>query len=166
MTASEGVLRKTLSWIFGLCAMVLAVIGCAAGSAHYDYDRKIDFSGLKTFAWHSVKADVDPVYVDRFKDMANARLRDKGLQITSDIPDVVIAMTISEKVQLDLGSSRGLGTGRLVLEFINPETKSVMWRGESTERVRLDASDPGRTNATIRKFVRNVLKGFPPVGPK
>jgi hypothetical protein len=93
-------------------------------------------------------------------------LKDKGLEMTSDNPDFDIAMTIGEKVQLDLGSTRGLGTGRLVLEFLDPETKKVLWRGESKERVRFDASDPGRTNATIRKFVRHVLEGFPPGGAR
>jgi len=75
-------------WLVGItfsCSSVYEV--------QYDYDQRADFTGFKTYDWLPVpdKADIESLDITRIKTAVNAELQAKGLIMTSDNPDLLIA---------------------------------------------------------------------------
>ena len=134
---------------------VLFFIGCTVScspiyNVKYDYDQQFDFSGLKTFDWIPTpeKAGVNSLVVQRVKNAVNAELKAKGLTMTPNNPDLLIAEHHGKKDQLQIsdwgyrrGSRYGNAPGRvsvyafeegsLILDFVDAKSKKLIWRGSA-----------------------------------
>jgi hypothetical protein len=154
----------------------------------YDYDKDADFTHLKTFDWLPVPQDLDITSLDiiRIKKAVTSALEAKGIVRSKDKPDFLIAEHIKTKDKMDVsvwgyGPYPGFGRhsrysgywgyrdvhvyqyeeGTLILDFVNPETKVVIWRGAAKSVVD-DTMAPEERENLINEAVQKILLNFPP----
>ena len=164
--------------LFFVLFLIGFVVSCSnISSVQYNYDKRADFENLKTYDWMTVpkKADIDILNVERVKKAVSAELQAKGLMMTSNNPDFLIAEHLGkDKVQVKLWgyNYRGyLGSGELspfeyeegllTLDFVDAKSKEVIWRGVAEAKIK-NANTPEKKERLINEAVKNILKNFPP----
>jgi Domain of unknown function (DUF4136) len=137
---------KAIHAFFVLFLMGFVVSCSTIYGVQYDYDKQADFKSLKTYDWITVpeKANIDSLNVERVKKVVNAELQAKGLMMTSNNPDFLIAehMVTKDKIQVEdwgygysrhgryrRSSSYQYEEGSLCLDFIDAKSKKMIWRG-------------------------------------
>jgi hypothetical protein len=170
------------------CGFLLLSFGCASSlEVQYDYDPGADFSKLRTFGWLPRNPDPPPqqLRVKRIQSAVNSQLQAKGLKPASDNPDFLIGMQVSGRTtdagSVGVGASIGIpvgsrGTvsvgggrrkpiekteGTLILDFVSPKDRSLIWHGAATGSVHPDAT-PEEQEQRINQAVREMLENFPP----
>jgi len=168
-------------------ASAIIVAGCATPlNVDYDYDTGANFAALKTFAWMPAtgNAAADELLVKRIRSSVDRQLQAKG-RTPADSPDFLIAMELSGKTAY--GGSTGVGVsvgipvgragrisvggakskpietkeGRLVLDFLDAKTKSLVWRATAAGAVEPNPS-PEEQQQRINDVVAEMLARFPP----
>ena len=165
-------------------------ISCASiYGVQHDYDKQVNFANLKTYGWMPIpdKANIDSLSVQRVKNAVNAEMKAKGLMMTSDNPDFLIAEHLGkkDKVQVtDWGygygphggywggywGPQGVDTyqyeeGSLILDFVDAKSKKMIWRGVA--KAQIDSADtPEKREKLINEAVNEILKNYPPVPSK
>jgi hypothetical protein len=78
--------------------------GCAALDVHYDFDREVDFALIQTYDWMSVpqKTQDNELTLKHIKSAVNKQLQAKGLTVTSNNPDVLIALHGGKEKKIDV----------------------------------------------------------------
>ena len=78
--------------------------GCAALDVHYDFDREVDFALIQTYDWMSVpqKTQDNELTLKHMRSAVNKQLQAKGLTVTSNNPDVLIAMHGGKEKKVDV----------------------------------------------------------------
>jgi len=168
--------------IFFILLFFSITISCSTiYDVRYDYDPQTDFSGFKTFDWMQVpeKADMNSLVIQRIKNAVNAELKAKGLTLTSNNPDFLIAKHLGKKDQVkvtDWGYSYGRrgyrGTaggsvhqyeeGSLILDFVDAKSKKMIWRGAAKAQVQY-VDTPKKIDSLINEAVKEILKEYPPL---
>jgi hypothetical protein len=161
--------------------LVVAMIGCSTLRVNYDYDPETDFSTMKTFDWHPVPpgGSVNDLVVKQVRGEVIQQLEGKGLKSGQEKPDFLIAIHGGKVAKLDIvdwGYSYG-GPGRygrygpystsrridvqeyeegtLILDFVDTDTKELIWRGTAT-----DALDANPTPDERRKQIQEAQQLF------
>ena len=161
------------------------IISCSSiYDVKYDYDRQINFSALKTFDWMQApqRTGTNSLVVQRIKNAVNAELETKGLTITSNNPDFLIAEYHGKKDKVQIsdwgyGRSHRYGyspvgvsayefeEGSLILDFVDPESKKLIWRGSA--KAQIDSVDtPEKKEKLINEAVKEILEKYPPSSSK
>jgi len=169
---------------------VLFLIGFTVSCAsifgvQHGYDKQVDFANLKTYDWMPIpeKATIDSLSVQRIKNSVNAELNAKGLMMTSDNPNFLIAVHLgsNDKVQIaNFGYGYGpyegymsryweggeISTykheeGSLILDFVDAKSKKMIWRGAAKAEVQ-NLDTPEKSEKLINEAVQEILKNFPP----
>ncbi len=104
---------KVINTVFVLLFMCFTVSCSTIYGVKYDYDKQADFESLKTYDWMTVpeKADIDSNIVERVKKAVNDELQAKGLMMTSNNPDFLIAEHHGRKDKIKV-EEWGYGYGR------------------------------------------------------
>jgi Domain of unknown function (DUF4136) len=150
----------------------------------YDYNKQFNFSNLKTFDWMqaSEKAGTSILVAQRVKNAVNAELKAKGLMMTSNNPDFLIAEYHGKKDQLhiqDWGHGRGsrygyqpsgvsayqFEEGSLILDFVDAQSMKLIWRGSAKAQVH-HVGTPEESEKLINAAVKEILKKYPPSSSK
>lgn len=181
--------RSALPLLFA-CSLLLLAAGCATSlEVDYDYDPGADFSKLRTFGWLPRNPDppAQQLRVKRIQSAVNSQLQAKGLK-PADTPDFLIGMQVSgrttESGSVGVGASVGIPVGRgtisvgggrrkpiektegtLILDFVSPTDRSLLWHGSATGTVHPDAT-PEEQEQRINQAVAEMLQNFPPRGKK
>jgi hypothetical protein len=175
-----------LRCVLMMTVILMVLISCGSLKVSHDYDPGVDFDALKTYDWIPMEDSTDPsqLVVKRVVHAVNTALAAKGLELNRDDPDFMIGMQISGKSSY--GGSTGVGAsvgvpvgkmnvrvggsrskarekreGTLSLDFIEPQSKSIIWRGTATSTVNPNAT-PQEQQALIDKAVSQMLDHFPP----
>jgi hypothetical protein len=177
---------KAINTVFVLLFMCFTVSCATIYGVQYDYDKQADFESLKTYDWMTVpeKADIDSLNVERVKKAVNAKLQAKGLMMTSNDPDFLIAEHLGKKDKVQVtnwgygygphggywggywGPRGGVSTyryeeGSLILDFIDDKSNKMIWRGVA--KAEIDNVDtPEKKEKLINEAVQEILKNFPP----
>ena len=86
--------------------LVLFFIGftfsCSIYGVKYDYDQQANFAEFRTFDWMRIpeKADIDSFILQRVKNAVNAELKAKGLTLSSNNPDFLIAEHLGKNAKV------------------------------------------------------------------
>jgi len=182
MNAPRGVLL--------FCAVLLAA-GCSSVSVSHDFDSKVDFANLRTYSWIAApklnpestsvsiqkELETNSLVGGRVKRAVNQQLAAKGLRETTQDPDFLVAFHTGVQDKTDVQSwgygygywgMRGGGVstinyqeGTLILDFIDPKTKDLIWRGVGT-KVLSRSTSPEKSEKTINTAVEEILKKYPP----
>ena len=147
----------------------------------HDYDKQIDFQKLKMYDWMPIPEglDLNTLVIQRVKQAIALELAAKGLVKAPSKPDFLIVQHISTKEIIEVynwgygyGSyvgywgSGGVATnsyeeGTLVLDFVDAETKLLIWRGSAKAEIET-VDSPEENRELIKKAVREILKKYPP----
>lgn len=168
-----------------MISLVFLVMNCSSVSVKHDYDSQADFASLQTFDWMSrpeqVPAMARPLMDKRIKNAVTSRLVSKGLRQSSN-PDFLIAYHAGVQDKIDVETwgysyaRRGRfygwsGThvdvqqykqGTLVLDFVDAESKELVWRGVATGAVP-DNPTPEKMDKKVNEAVAKILEKFPPM---
>jgi hypothetical protein len=164
-----------ISRMISFFLFVALVTGCTTmiTDVNYDYDREVDFRSLKTYDWMSIQmgSRENELVLKRVKYEVNTQLEAKGLKMTSENPDFLVALQASKKTKIDfrkhLSSSRHVSDiytweeGTLVLDFIDGESEELIWRATASG-VLATSPSPEERNKNVNKAVKRMLKNFPP----
>jgi hypothetical protein len=167
------------------CLVALAALcgACTTIQISTDYDPAADFSELRTWAFANSKQISGDPRLDsslvraRIFQALESELAVKGYGRAVGIdPDFLVDTHVALSRELDVqtfhgGYGRGWGTsetlvreverGSLVLDFLDPKSRELLWRGIAQARV--DRRDtPEERTQRIREAVRMLLEDFPP----
>ncbi len=169
-----------------LCAVLLAA-GCSSVSVSHDFDSKVDFANLRTYGWlttpestsESVQKELqtNSLIEGRVKKAVNQQLAAKGLKETAQDPDFVVAFHTGVQDKTDVQSwgygygywgMRGGGVstihyqeGTLILDFIDPKSDNLIWRGVG-KKVVSERTTPEKSQKNIDQAVERILSKYPP----
>ena len=153
-----------------------------------DYEPETDFAKYKSWTWmESAKPsekDIDAISFQRIRDAIEAELPKHGLA-KADAGDLSVTFQISVQHKIkqsnaSVGVGYGWGPahigvskspsweydeGTLILDLVDPKTKTLIWRGTAKGTVHPEAS-PEERKENIRKAVGYLLEGYPPAKAK
>jgi hypothetical protein len=163
-----------------LAATLLLVSGCTSMMVKTDYDRQANFSQYRSFGW--LNQSQEPNWPDkvqqslmeaRVKRAVERELKAKGFfLIEKGRPDLCVAYHVGVKDKIDIqhygyGHWRrpAVGTkvyhykeGALVLDFIDPVKKQLIWRGWAVAQV----DDPEQIEEHVNQAVGRIIAHYPP----
>ena len=163
-------------------SLMATLIGCTPMTVQHDYDPDVDFSSYRTFGWMPKSEDDDgarsmlsgPFLEKRIAKSVVENMAKKGYEKASSDPDLLIAYQVNFKKKADVNGGYGPGywgrhpvavrhykEGTLILDFVDPKTRDLVWRGWSVSAVYSEAS-PAEEQDNINRAVREILKRFPP----
>jgi hypothetical protein len=166
---------------------VVAVSACSSITTTADYDRAVDFSKYKTYAWKDVDTTQNALLENRIKSAVDSALAAKGLRKVSDNPDlwVVAHPRLTKETQINTyntgwgygwgwgygaGYAGGMTTstvneipvGNLVVDLVDANRKQMVWRGTASKTI-----DPSNSPEQKQKNIDEaVMKMFEPYPPK
>ena len=182
---------RSRHWLLGCFAILLAGCASQRVDWDYDTSARVQqqMNSWKTYAWLTVDKDQSSAYhLDGLQDRrvrtaVNRDLQAKGFRMVdeSDADFLVNYLTKTKTrreenhVSTSLGygiNSWGVGVqsetrvrdyeeGSLMVDFIDPASKELIWRGRSQARIP-DRSTPEKRTQQINNAVDAILKGFPP----
>ena len=170
--------------------VLVVTLGCSSSiTVNYDYEPDADFTQYKTYAWLQQPAGVagsaqsaqqrNTLLDQRIKTAVNDQLGKKGLTLSSDQPDVLMAYYTGVENKLDVtdwGYRYGpyyygypqrditvyqYQQGTLVVDMIDSRTKELVWRG-SAQATLLENPTPEKTQQRINQAVGRMFQKYPP----
>lgn len=145
-------------------------------------DNKAVFNGLNTYSWSSNIPSIsgltrgDDINADsRIKKIAEEELAKKGYILKDNNPDFLIDYNLNLKDNTkvvnitaddrygDRDSVQEFDKGKIVLEFINPRTRKVLWSG-NTKADAYRYAIIERKLTVIDKAIRKILSEVPSKG--
>jgi hypothetical protein len=168
-----------------LAMLFLFILGsCSSIRINSDYDKSVDFSQYKTYAFH--KRGIDRVEISgldkkRILNAIDAELSKKGM-IKSENPDLLINIFTKERERINVdqfnagwGYGWGYGwnpylwggrtyvssyvEGTLYIDLIDAKKKELVWEGEGVGYL---TENRERKESQINEFVAKILAQFPP----
>ncbi|MDI1257275.1 MAG: DUF4136 domain-containing protein [Flavobacterium sp.] len=173
---------KTIRFIPLLLLVILS--SCASVQVAHDYDKNVDFSQYKTYAFY--KAGVDKVEISdldkkRILHAIEDELNAKGFT-KSEKPDVLVNIFTKSREQVEVnqfnagwGYGWGYGwnpygwggrttvtsstEGTLYIDLIDAKKKELIWQGEGTGEL---TKNVDKKEKVIKDFVAKILAQYPP----
>jgi hypothetical protein len=149
-----------------------------------DYDKKVDFSQFKTYAFY--KSGIDKVEISdldkkRILYSIDEIMASKGFT-KSETPDLLVNFFTKEREQVDVNQfSMGWGygwgwgwspwmwggnttvnsysQGTLYIDLIDAKKKELIWQGEGEGVL---TKDTHKKDELIKEFVTKILEQYPP----
>lgn len=173
---------KTLKFIPLLLLFVLA--SCSSVTVYNDYDKKVDFTPYKTFAFHKTgidKAEISDLDKKRILRSIDEVMTSKGFS-KNDNPDLLISFFTKEREQVNVnqynagwGYGWGWGwnpyfwggtstvsrysEGTLYIDIIDAKKKELIWQGEGQGVL---TKNVDKKDEKIKEFVSKILEQYPP----
>lgn len=172
--------------VFMVCVVLLAA-GCSSVRVSHDFDSQVNFADLRTYSWMAApespsetiqkELEKNTLVEGRVKRAVNEQLAAKGLRETAQDPDFLVAFHTGVQDKTDIQSwgygygywgMRGGGVstinyqeGTLILDFIDPKTENLIWRGVG-KKVVSERTRPEKSEKEISNAVEKILKKYPP----
>ncbi|MEH6393908.1 DUF4136 domain-containing protein [Pseudoalteromonas sp.] len=172
-----------------IAAAVLMLAACAK-TPDVDYDKSVDFSNYKTFAWmpqatlaNAGNYQISPLMEQRVREAVNTQLQAQGMSLVDlSAADVLLNYHASVDTKIDVDTFNvgygarwnywGMGyntqtttheydVGTLILDVVDRESNQLVWRGAREGRLQKKQS-PEERNEAVREAVATILSGFPP----
>jgi Domain of unknown function (DUF4136) len=173
--------QGTIATLMSTAMAALLSTTLVAQDVSYDYDRSVDFTRLKTYAWVPGTNLTDELNHKRIVAAIDAQMAMKGMvKVDSDAKaDVLIAYQTAFDKDLEIhgfstgwagyrfgrtGSARveEVVVGRLAVVMIDAKTHALLWRGIATRDVDLNASAEKR-DKNINKAAEKLFRKYPPI---
>lgn len=162
---------------------IFLLTSCGTIRINSDYDKTVDFSQYKTYAFH--KNGIDKVEISdldkrRILKAIDAEMTAKGFT-KSETPDLLINIFTKEREEVNVNqfnSGWGYGwgwnpyfggntttvsrntKGTLYIDLIDSKKKELIWQGEGEGTL---TKDTQKKEAVIQQFVSQILSQYPPV---
>jgi hypothetical protein len=166
--------------------LILAFIlfsSCASVSVNSDYDKKIDFSKYKTYAFYKTgidKVEISDLDKKRILHSIEEEMTLKGFA-KSELPDLLVNINTKEQKNLNInqfqsafGYGWGFGwnpyfgmnynvnsntEGILTIDLIDASKKELVWQGEGIGYL---TQNTNKKDENIKNFVIRILSQYPP----
>lgn len=178
-------IRRLKSGVAGIAlVMSLALLASGVMTAQdikTNYMPGTDFSKYHTYKWVTINnsEQVDPIVAQQIKDAIDSQLTSKGMTKTdADTADMYVGIQTSIQQQqqwnaygtgggwrfgggMASATSSTIQIGTLGVDFDDPASKQLVWRGSATKT--LNPSKNAQTNLNrVNQAVAKLLKSFPP----
>lgn len=168
----------------GVVVVGIVLLACgfmAAQDIKTNYMPGTDFSKYKTYKWVNINntEQADPIVTQQIKDAIDSQLTSKGMTKTdAENADMYVGIqtSITQEQQWNAygmgggwrfgggmasAQSSTIQIGTLGVDFYDPTSKQLIWRGQATKT--LNPSKNPQTNMNrINQAVAKLLKTFPP----
>jgi hypothetical protein len=161
--------------------IVLAAALCTRGlllaqDVKYNYDPSVNFANYHTYQWVSLPTAHPDQLVDRqIKADIDGQLAAKGFTQTTEKPDLQLAYQIAVDQErqwnawgggvrfggMGQATSSTINIGTLGIDFFDPATKNLIWRGLGTKSID-PSGNPQKNMTRMQKAIAKILKSFPP----
>ncbi|UQD54977.1 DUF4136 domain-containing protein [Flavobacterium sp. K5-23] len=164
--------------------IIFLLSSCSSVRVYSDYDKNVDFSQYKTYAFH--KQGIDKVQISeldkkRILRAIDAELSKKGMS-KSENPDLLVNIMTKERERLDVnqfnagwGYGWGWGwnpylwggqsyvtsstEGTLFIDLIDAKKKELVWEGEGIGYL---SENRDNKEKQINEYVAKILELYPP----
>jgi hypothetical protein len=164
--------------------LFLILTSCCSVRVNSDYDKKVDFSTYKSYAF--LKSGIDKMEISdldkkRIMHSIEEVMSTKGFT-KSETPDLLINIFTKEREQVNVnqfnagwGYGYGYGwnpyvwggqtsinrytEGTLYIDLIDAKKKELIWQGEGEGTL---TKDTNKKDAMIKEFVTKILEQYPP----
>lgn len=166
--------------------MLLFVFGsCCSVRVATDYDKNVDFSQYKTYAFYKTgidKVEISDLDKKRIMRAIEETMAAKGFT-KSDKPDVLVNIFTKARQQVDVntfnagwgygwgygwnpyfwgGNNTSVSTyteGTLFIDLIDARKKELVWQGEGEGVLTKDVE---KKEERVKEFVSKILEKYPP----
>jgi Domain of unknown function (DUF4136) len=152
-----------------------------AQEVHYNFMPGTDFSKYHTYKWVTIQGSqqLNQIQDAEVKQAVDAQLSAKGFTKTDDEK---ASIYVGYQVSLDqerewnaygmgggwrwgggmaTATSSTIAVGTLGLDFYDPASKQLIWRGEATKTLN-PSSNQEKNQKNLDKAMQKLLKNFPP----
>ncbi len=160
------------------------IASCSSIRVNSDYDKKVDFSAYKTFAFYKTgidKVEISDLDKKRIMHSIDETMSAKGFT-KSETPGLLVNFFTKEREQVNvnqfnMGWGYGWGwgwnpfiwggttsinrynEGTLFIDIIDASKKELIWQGEGEGVL---TKDTNKKDENIREFVTKILEQYPP----
>jgi hypothetical protein len=178
--------RGNLVFILLLIGILLFSCGSSI-KVGYDFNTKENFAGYKTFNFmeHPQNLQMREYVLSRIKHAITNELNQKGLKMSEEKPDLLIAIHTQVNTKVNISSwgynyapyvvywgsygyygdygitARQYNKGTLVVDLVEPKTKEMIWRGVA-ESALPETPRSEQLDKVISKAVEKMMKNYPP----
>lgn len=176
---------KTIIKLLPIALLAMVITSCSSVRVAADYDRQVDFSQYKTFAFFKSgidKAEISDLDKKRILRAIEAELLAKGYT-KSENPDMLISIFTKSTQRVDVyNNSWGFGAwgwgapgwgwgwnmqpnvstrtqGVLFVDLIDAKKKELVWQGQGTGYL---SSNMEKKEQRIKEFVAKIMEKYPP----
>lgn len=155
-----------------VCAGMLPIV-VSAQKVNVDYDKNVDFSKFKTYAWQPGQPAPNPLTHKRILNAVETTLASRGWTKADSSPTAIVIYyaAVGEQRQLNAWGAgprwAGSGTvrvdtiriGQLVVDVYDAASKELLWRGAVSDTV---SDNAGKNEKKLNDAVAKLFKEFPP----
>ncbi len=165
--------------------LILFLVSCQAVHINSDYDKTVDFSKFKTYAFYKTgidKVEISDLDKKRIMRSIDQQMTAKGFT-KSETPDMLINISTKEREQVNVnqfnsgfgygwrfgwnpmfwgGGMNNISTfaeGTLLIDLIDSNKKELFWQGEGVGHL---TQNTDRKDQNINEFVSRILSQYPP----
>lgn len=170
--------------------MLVTMAGCSTMTVTYDYDDHFPWRSFKTYAWlrSTQPAPTNQASAQMSGDLLDKRIRqavgfefsERGITEDTASPELLVKYHLGaeDKLQVTDWGYRysdyywGYGgrqidvyeytQGTLVIDIIDAETKTLIWRGNATGTVEGGQRSPEEMQIRVNSVVQETMESFPP----
>lgn len=165
-------------------ALLLVLASCSSVRVYSDYDKQVDFTPYKSYAFHKTgidKAEISDLDKKRILRAIDETMSAKGFS-KSDNPDLLISFFTKEREEVNVnqfnagwGYGWGWGwnpflwggnttvtrhtEGTLYIDIIDAKKKELIWQGQGEGVL---TKDMNKKEEVIKEFVSKILEQYPP----
>jgi hypothetical protein len=160
--------------------LVFLFVSCDAVRVNSDYDKAVNFSNYKTYAFYKTgidKVEISDLDKKRILNSIDATMIAKGFT-KSETPDILININTKAVKNVNVnnyGYGVGYGwnpyfgynipitsntEGTLTIDFIDAAKKELIWQGEGVGYL---TQNTNKKDENIKTFVTKILEQYPPV---
>jgi hypothetical protein len=163
-----------------LTVSILLLASCSSIRVNSDYDKQVDFTTYKTFAFYKTgidKAEISDLDKKRILRSIDETMTAKGFS-KSETPDLLISFFTKEREEVNVNQFNagwawgwnpflwGGNTtvtrhseGTLFIDIIDAKKKELIWQGEGEGAL---TKDTHKKDEMIKEFVTKILEQYPP----
>jgi hypothetical protein len=164
--------------------IIALFFSCSSVQVASDYDKNVDYSQFKTFAFHKAgvdKAEISDLDKKRIMRAIEEKMVAKGFS-KSEKPDLLVNIFTKSREEVTInqfnsgwGYGWGFGwnpwawgghtsvsratEGTLFIDLIDARKKELVWQGEGSGNLTKNAE---KKEERIKEFVTKILDQFPP----
>lgn len=165
-------------------ALLLVLASCSSVRVYSDYDKQVDFTPYKSYAFHKTgidKAEISDLDKKRILRAIDETMSARGFT-KSDNPDLLISFFTKEREEVNVnqfnagwGYGWGWGwnpflwggnttvtrhtEGTLYIDIIDAKKKELIWQGQGEGVL---TKDMNKKEEVIKEFVSKILEQYPP----
>jgi len=166
--------------------LIFAVIACSSVSTSFDYDKAVDFSKYKTYAYteHTQKLpEISTLDRDRALAAIDDEMTKRGYTKSDSSPDVLVDVFVKTEEEMSAtatntgaygrwgyGYGFGGGTtyvdynkytkGTLFISLIDRSTEKIAWQGRGTKTLNENVK-PEKREANIKSAIALIFQKYP-----